>query len=114
MRLALRKGLDGRATKHKLNHDKAFYRACEARDEVQELLNAQVATGLVQAVRVTKEASAVKIPGVEGAAHKAEKQQARAAGAFAVSLDRVSAILVEELVRRAEMLQQLHGHAGHR
>ena len=55
MRLALRKGLDGRATRHKLNHDRAFYRACEARDEVQELLNAQVATGLVQAVRVTKE-----------------------------------------------------------
>ena len=39
-----------------------------------------------------------------------------AAGAFAVSLDRVSAIPGdgEELVRLAEMLQQLHSHAGHR
>jgi len=57
MRLALRQGQDGRAARLRINHDRAFFRACGARDQVVELLEAQVTTGLVQAVRVTRESA---------------------------------------------------------
>jgi hypothetical protein len=55
MRLALRRGNEGRAAQLRLHHDRAFFRACAARDQVKELLSAQEVSGLVQATRVTRE-----------------------------------------------------------
>jgi hypothetical protein len=55
MRVALRRGNEGRAAQLRLDHDRAFFRACAARDQVNELLSAQETSGLVQATRVTRE-----------------------------------------------------------
>ena len=55
MRAALRRGMEGRAAHFRRSHDRSFYQACGARDQVLELLAAQRTMAQPQAARVTRE-----------------------------------------------------------